>query len=73
MTARSRTYDEYAAVLAHSDQVGVIEQITPAEARAAALAVCDKATDTADAAALLDALGLRQALRLIPTSPTKET
>lgn len=55
-------FDDYGAVLAHSDQVGVIEPASPEKARAAALTVCERAASPADAALLLDALGLREAL-----------
>ncbi len=49
---------------AHHD-VGAMIPLTTEQYRRAALAVCAQAQDVADAALLLDALGLRTALRAI--------
>jgi hypothetical protein len=46
----------------HHD-VGAMIPLTPEQFRLAALAVCGHARDTEDAVQLLDALGLRTALR----------
>jgi len=46
----------------HHD-VGAMITLTPEQCRKAALAVCGQAHDVDDAAKLLDALGLRVALR----------
>jgi hypothetical protein len=46
----------------HHD-VGAMIPLTPEQCRRAALAVCAQARDLEDAALLLDALGLRTALR----------
>ncbi len=46
----------------HHD-VGALITLTPEQCRRAALAVCGRAQDVDDATALLDALGLRVALR----------
>jgi len=51
----------------HHD-VGAMISLTPEQCRRAALAVCSQAHDVDDAALLLDALGLRTALRAIPMS-----
>jgi hypothetical protein len=47
---------------AHHD-VGAMLQLSPDQCRRAAIAVCGKATDSADAELLLEALGLRPLLR----------
>ena len=46
--------------------VGAMIPLTPDQYRSAALTVCRHALDTDDAAELLDALGLRTALRATP-------
>jgi len=51
----------------HHD-VGAMIPLTPEQCRQAALAVCGQARDVDDAALLLDALGLRVALRPVPIS-----
>ena len=48
----------------HHD-VGAMISITPEQCRRAALAVCGQALDAADAAELLDALGLRATLTAV--------
>jgi hypothetical protein len=48
----------------HHD-VGAMIQLSPDQCRRAALAVCSRALDSADAQMLLEALGLRQALTVI--------
>lgn len=52
----------------HHD-VGALITLTPEQCRRAALAVCGRAQDVDDATALLDALGLRVALRPMAAVP----
>lgn len=64
--ASTTARDQGAAVMEQSHHdVGAMIPLTTDQYRRAALAVCGRAHDVEDAALLLDALGLRAALRAV--------